>query len=66
MTIARYGQQCGWLKDTYGVSWQIMPTVLDEMLSDSDAEKSERVMKAMLLMKKIDIAELERTHDGHG
>ena len=57
-------QQCGWLKDKYGVSWQVVPTVLIEMLSDPDAEKSQRVMKAMLQMKKIDIAELKRAYNG--
>ncbi|MRR34589.1 VOC family protein [bacterium] len=57
-------QQCGWLKDKYGVSWQIVPTVLDELLSDPDAEKSERVMKAMLQMKKIDIDALKRAYGG--
>ena len=53
-------QQCGWLKDKYGVSWQVVPKVLPEMLSNPDSEKSQRAMKAMLQMKKIDIAELER------
>jgi predicted 3-demethylubiquinone-9 3-methyltransferase (glyoxalase superfamily) len=51
---------CGWLKDRYGVSWQIVPRRLTELLSDPDEEKSQRVMKAMLAMKKIDVAELER------
>jgi predicted 3-demethylubiquinone-9 3-methyltransferase (glyoxalase superfamily) len=51
---------CGWLKDRYGVSWQIVPTVLPELLSDPDPEKSQRVMQAMLKMKKIEIDELER------
>ena len=53
-------QQCGWLKDKYGVSWQVVPKVLPEMISNPDSEKSQRAMKAMLQMKKIDIAELER------
>jgi len=53
---------CGWLKDKYGVSWQIVPTVLGEMLQDKDAEKSERVMKAMLEMKKIDIQVLKQAY----
>ena len=53
-------QQCGWFKDKYGVSWQVVPKVLPEMLSNPDSEKSQRAMKAMLQMKKIDIAELER------
>jgi len=53
-------QRCGWLKDKYGVSWQIVPTILGELLTDKDAAKAERVMKAMLQMKKIDIAALEK------
>src|SRR6266498_5772086 len=57
-------QQCGWLKDKYGVSWQIVPTVLPEMLQDADAEKSQRVMKAMLHMKKMDIETLKRAYEG--
>jgi predicted 3-demethylubiquinone-9 3-methyltransferase (glyoxalase superfamily) len=57
-------QQCGWLKDKYGVSWQVVPTVLIDMLSDSDAEKSQRVMEAMLHMKKIDIEKLKRAYGG--
>jgi len=55
--------QCGWLKDKYGISWQIVPTVLNEMLQDKDAEKSERVMKAMLQMKKIDIITLKQAYN---
>lgn len=57
-------QQCGWLKDRYGVSWQIVPTALVEMLGDPDAGKSQRVMTAMLRMRKIDIAELRRAYAG--
>jgi predicted 3-demethylubiquinone-9 3-methyltransferase (glyoxalase superfamily) len=56
-------QQCGWLKDKYGVSWQVIPTMLLEMINDSDAEKSQRVMKAMLQMKKIDMEKLRRAYD---
>ncbi|MGI6454176.1 MAG: VOC family protein [bacterium] len=56
-------QQCGWLKDRYGVSWQIVPTVLDEMLQSPDGEKSSRVMRAILQMKKIDIAALRRAYE---
>jgi len=56
-------QQCGWLQDRYGMSWQIVPTVLGEMLKDKDAEKGERVMKAMLQMKKIDIRTLEQAYE---
>ncbi|MEJ7690583.1 MAG: VOC family protein [Nocardioidaceae bacterium] len=51
---------CGWLKDKYGLSWQIIPTVLPELLSDPDPERSQRAMTAMLAMHKIDIAELRR------
>jgi predicted 3-demethylubiquinone-9 3-methyltransferase (glyoxalase superfamily) len=55
--------QCGWLKDKFGVSWQIVPTVLIEMLQDKDSEKSERVMKAMLPMQKIDIKTLKEAYE---
>jgi predicted 3-demethylubiquinone-9 3-methyltransferase (glyoxalase superfamily) len=55
--------QCGWLKDKFGVSWQIVPTVLIEMLQDKDSEKSERVMKAMLQMQKIDIKTLKEAYE---
>ena len=55
---------CGWLKDRYGVSWQIIPTVLGDLMQDPDPEKSGRVMKAMLQMGKIDIAGLQRAHAG--
>jgi predicted 3-demethylubiquinone-9 3-methyltransferase (glyoxalase superfamily) len=51
---------CGWLKDKYGVSWQIVPTRLTELIADPDREKSQRVMRAMLSMKKIEIDALER------
>jgi predicted 3-demethylubiquinone-9 3-methyltransferase (glyoxalase superfamily) len=57
-------QQCGWLKDKYGVSWQVVPTVLFELVNDPDSEKSQRAMKAMLQMKKIDIGELKRAYAG--
>jgi predicted 3-demethylubiquinone-9 3-methyltransferase (glyoxalase superfamily) len=55
---------CGWLKDKYGLSWQIVPTALGEMLQDKDAEKANRVMGAMLQMSKIDIAGLRRAYEG--
>ena len=57
-------QQCGWLKDRYGVSWQIVPAVLVEMITDPDPGKSQRVMTAMLQMKKIDIGKLKRAYAG--
>ncbi len=57
-------QMCGWLKDKYGVSWQIVPRVLIEMINDPDSEKSGRVMEAMLQMKKIDIEKLKRAYAG--
>ena len=56
--------QCGWLKDKYGLSWQVVPTILAELLKDKDASKSQRVMKAMLQMKKIDIPTLKRAAEG--
>ncbi|HEV2758154.1 MAG TPA: VOC family protein [Acidimicrobiales bacterium] len=55
---------CGWLKDRFGVAWQIVPTVLDELVRDPDPERSQRAMKAMMAMTKFDIAELRRAADG--
>jgi len=55
-------QQCGWLKDKYGLSWQIVPRVLVKMLNDPDAKKSQRVMAALLKMKKIEIETLKRAY----
>ncbi len=57
-------QQCGWLKDKYGVSWQVVPTILVKMLQDKDSNKSERVMKAMLQMQKLDISTLKKAYQG--
>src|SRR5262245_4831846 len=57
-------QQCGWLKDRYGVSWQVVPTILPALLDDPDAGKSQRAMEALLKMKKIDIATLQRAAAG--
>ncbi|MFL6502112.1 MAG: VOC family protein [Nitrososphaera sp.] len=57
-------EQCGWLKDKFGVSWQIVPTILGEMIHDKDANKSERVIKAFLQMKKIDIQSLQKAYAG--
>ena len=61
-TLSEGGEEgpCGWLKDTYGVSWQIIPTALPRLLADPDQEKAQRVMQAMLSMRKIEVAELER------
>ena len=56
-------EQCGWLKDKYGLSWQIIPTVLGKMLGDKDPAKANRVMQAMLKMKKIDIKGLQQAYD---
>lgn len=56
--------QCGWLKDRYGLSWQVVPTVLPKMLMDPDRAKVDRVMKTFLPMKKFDIAELQRAYEG--
>jgi predicted 3-demethylubiquinone-9 3-methyltransferase (glyoxalase superfamily) len=55
--------RCGWLKDKYGLSWQIIPSVLGKMLGDKDAEKAKRVMTAMLQMGKIDIDRLQQAYD---
>ena len=55
-------QRCGWLKDKYGLSWQIIPKVLGEMLGDKDPQKSQRVMQAMLQMNKIDIQRLKEAY----
>jgi predicted 3-demethylubiquinone-9 3-methyltransferase (glyoxalase superfamily) len=60
----KHAQQCGWLKDKYGVSWQVIPTVLLKMVNDPDTAKSQRVMEAMLQMKKLDIERLERAYNG--
>ncbi len=57
-------QQCGWLQDKHGLSWQIVPTVLGKLMQDKDAKKSERVMKAMLQMHKLDIAGLQQAYEG--
>jgi predicted 3-demethylubiquinone-9 3-methyltransferase (glyoxalase superfamily) len=56
--------RCGWLKDKYGLSWQIIPTVLGKMLGDKDPAKAKRVMEAMLQMEKIDISRLKQAYDG--
>jgi len=56
-------QQCGWLKDKYGVSWQIVPTVVRDMLRDTDRKRADRVMSALLKMKKLDIAALKHAYE---
>jgi predicted 3-demethylubiquinone-9 3-methyltransferase (glyoxalase superfamily) len=64
--LSEGGEQgpCGWLKDRYGLSWQIVPTVLPELLTDPDPEKAQRVMSAMLQMRKIEIEPLRRAYEG--
>jgi predicted 3-demethylubiquinone-9 3-methyltransferase (glyoxalase superfamily) len=57
-------QQCGWLKDRYGLSWQIIPADMDELFTDATSPGTQRAMEAMLRMKKLDVAELWRAHDG--
>jgi predicted 3-demethylubiquinone-9 3-methyltransferase (glyoxalase superfamily) len=63
--LSEGGEQgpCGWLKDRFGVSWQVVPDRLLELIADADAERAQRAMQAMLAMKKLDIAELERAAD---
>jgi len=56
--------QCGWLKDKFGLSWQIVPTVVSRYFSDKDPQRSQRVMQAVLQMKKIDLATLKRAYEG--
>ncbi len=56
-------QQCGWLKDQYGVSWQVVPAALLDMIIDPDSKRTQRVMQALLQMKKIDIEQLKRAYD---
>jgi len=57
-------QQCGWLKDRYGLSWQVVPTVLPDLMSGADATRSQRVMAALMKMVKLDIGGLQRAYDG--
>ncbi len=66
MRLSAGGQevQCGWLKDKYGLAWQIVPTVLFELLGDKDSAKSQRVMQALIKMVKLDIKELKRAASG--
>ena len=64
LTAGGQAVQCGWLKDKYGLSWQIVPDALIEMVQDKDREKSNRVMQAMMQMIKIDIGGLKKAYDG--
>jgi predicted 3-demethylubiquinone-9 3-methyltransferase (glyoxalase superfamily) len=64
LTAGGQESQCGWLKDKFGLSWQVVPRALTRMLEDKDPEKSKRVMQAMLQMKKIDVARLEQAYRG--
>ena len=63
LLAGRQAEQCGWLKDSFGVSWQIVPTVLSELMSDPDRANAKRVSDAMLKMVKIDIAALQAAYD---
>jgi predicted 3-demethylubiquinone-9 3-methyltransferase (glyoxalase superfamily) len=58
--------RCGWLKDKFGVSWQVVPPILGDLLNDPDAQKSQRVMQAMLKMRKLDIKKLKQAYQGNG
>jgi predicted 3-demethylubiquinone-9 3-methyltransferase (glyoxalase superfamily) len=64
--LTQGGQEgpCGWLKDKYGLSWQVVPAAIPKMMTDPDSRKSERVMNAFLKMKKLDIAAIERAYEG--
>jgi predicted 3-demethylubiquinone-9 3-methyltransferase (glyoxalase superfamily) len=64
LSAAPEAEQCGWLKDKYGLSWQITPTVMDRMMQDSDPARLARVTQAFLPMKKFDLAALQRAYDG--
>ena len=64
LSAVKESEQCGWLKDKYGLSWQIVPVILNEMMADKDTVKAGRVMTAMLKMKKLDIEELQKAYKG--
>jgi predicted 3-demethylubiquinone-9 3-methyltransferase (glyoxalase superfamily) len=64
LSAVKEAEQCGWLKDKFGLSWQVTPVILEKLLTSGDAEKSSRVTKAFLQMKKMDIAALQRAYDG--
>jgi len=63
MSAVPESEQCGWLKDKFGVSWQIIPTKMTELLSDPDPKKAQATTQAMLQMKKLDLAKLQEAHD---
>ena len=65
LSAVHEAEQCGWLKDKYGVSWQVVPTIVGEMLTDKNAEKSSRVMRAILKMKKLDVKTLKQAYARH-
>ena len=64
LSAASEAEQCGWLKDKFGLSWQIVPPAMDEMMKDKEQEKLARVTEAFLKMKKFDIAALKRAYEG--
>jgi len=64
LSVGGRTDQCGWLTDKYGLSWQIVPTVLGKFLSDKDPQKANRVMQALMKMTKLDIERLQRAYDG--
>jgi predicted 3-demethylubiquinone-9 3-methyltransferase (glyoxalase superfamily) len=64
LSVGGQTQQCGWLQDKFGLSWQIIPTILGKLMADPDTAKAKRVMEVMLQMVKIDIAALQRAYDG--
>jgi predicted 3-demethylubiquinone-9 3-methyltransferase (glyoxalase superfamily) len=64
LSAAPGAEQCGWLKDRYGLSWQMVPTVMGKMMQDQDPERLVRVTQAFLKMKKLDLAALQRAYDG--
>jgi predicted 3-demethylubiquinone-9 3-methyltransferase (glyoxalase superfamily) len=64
LSFVREAEQCGWLKDKFGLSWQIIPTILDSMTTDRDPQKVERVTAAFLRMKKFDISALKKAYEG--
>jgi predicted 3-demethylubiquinone-9 3-methyltransferase (glyoxalase superfamily) len=64
LTAGGQESACGWLKDKYGLSWQVVPAILPHLLTSGDTAKSERTMAALMRMKKFDIAALQRAHDG--